>query len=209
MHFYIFGSLCRGEISFGSDVDLLAITDQFDARLDPDAFSIYSYNRIAELWKEGNPFAWHLATEAKLIFASDKRDFLAEFGLPSDYHRCKQDCLKFARLFDHSIQAINQDQCSLVFELSTMFLAVRNFATCFSLGTIKKANFSRHSAKNLGERSLAISDNAYGLLERARILSTRATGVMIEQKELDACFDEICRIASWMEQLLTEIDANG
>src|SRR6266404_7934405 len=98
MHIYVFGSLCRGELEFGSDVDLLAITDEFGPRFDAETFSIYSYNRIRALWKEGNPFAWHLATEAKLVFASDGRNFLIDLGPPSEYIRCTEDCMKFSRL---------------------------------------------------------------------------------------------------------------
>jgi hypothetical protein len=209
MHLYIFGSLPRGEVGFGSDVDLLAITEKFDPRFDPDAFSIYSYKRICELWKEGNPFAWHLATEAKLIFASDNRNYLSEIGPPTNYHRCAEDCLKFARLYAQAIRALKDGENSRIFELSTVFLAVRNFATCFSLGKTKNANFSRHSAKNLGEHSLKISEASYSLLERSRILSTRAVGLSIRQEEVDACLEEICGIASWMNQLLTEIPTDG
>ena len=61
MHIYAFGSLCRGEVDFGSDVDLLSIIEGPDSRFDPDVFAKYSYDRIRSLWKEGNPFAWHLA----------------------------------------------------------------------------------------------------------------------------------------------------
>jgi hypothetical protein len=209
MHLYLFGSLCRGEVSVGTDVDVLAIIDGLDSRLDPDTFSIYSYRRINELWKEGNPFGWHLATEAKLIFASDGRNFLAELGDPSEYVKCVDDCRKFLRLYERAIKALSGEECSVVFELSNIFLAVRNFATCFSLGVAKVTNFSRRSAKNMGERSLKISDKTYGLLERSRILNTRAVGPMVGRDELDACFGELRDIASWMNNLLAEIAANG
>jgi predicted nucleotidyltransferase len=208
MHIYAFGSLCRGEVGFGSDVDMLAAVEGHDPRFDPDVFSIYSYKRIHEIWKEGNPFAWHLASEARLIFASDKKNFLRELGLPAEYRKCVEDCRKFASLYAQAIEALKQDDSSKVFELSNIFLAVRNFATCFSLGTSNTPNFSRHSAKNLGERSLNVSEQCYGLLERSRILSTRAVGPVVASGEVDACFDEICEISSWMDKLLDEIHAN-
>ena len=50
MHIYAFGSMCRGDISIGSDIDLLALVEKHDPRLDPGKFSIYSYKRIGELW---------------------------------------------------------------------------------------------------------------------------------------------------------------
>ena len=57
MHIYAFGSVCRGDVLPSSDIDLLAITEGHDSRFDPNNYSIYSYNRIKELWQEGNPFA--------------------------------------------------------------------------------------------------------------------------------------------------------
>ena len=72
MHIYAFGSVCRGEIDIDSDIDLLAIVDRDDSRFNTDIYSIYSCKEIAELWAKGNPFAWHLATESRMIYASDK-----------------------------------------------------------------------------------------------------------------------------------------
>jgi hypothetical protein len=149
VHIYAFGSLCRGEVAFGSDVDVLAITEGFDSRFDPDIFSIYSYLRIRELWEQGNAFAWHLATEAKLLFASDGQNFLAELGPPAAYSRCAEDCLKFYRVYERAIEALKSGNCSRVFELSAIFLAVRNFATCFSLGVFKLPNFRVIRQKSL------------------------------------------------------------
>jgi len=209
MHIYAFGSLCRGEVDFGSDVDLLSIIEGPDSRFDPDVFAKYSYDRIRSLWKEGNPFAWHLATEARLIFASDARNFLLDLGRPAPYGRCAEDCQKFFRVYEVAFEALTSGKCSLVFELATVFLAVRNFATCFSLGMTKQPNFSRHSAKEIGERSLNISDGAYRLLERSRILAIRATGPMIQAQELQACLEDVCAIRSWMQKLLTEVKPDG
>src|SRR6266480_3004408 len=99
MHIYAFGSLCRGEISLGSDVDLLAITEGHDPRFDPEMFSIYSYRRIDELWQQGNPFAWHLSFEGRLVFAENNDDVLKVRGRPRPYRDCVRDCGKFQALF--------------------------------------------------------------------------------------------------------------
>lgn len=71
MHIYAFGSISRGDIQADSDVDLLAIVDGFDSRFSSDTYSIYSYSRLRDLWLEGNPFAWHLSLESKLVFSSN------------------------------------------------------------------------------------------------------------------------------------------
>src|SRR5579863_9114116 len=99
MHLYAFGSICRGDVSPSSDVDLLAIVEGFDERFDPNVYSIYSYQRILEIWGEGNPFAWHLAMESKLVFSTDGSDVLRSLGNPNRYKACRQDCDKFYQLF--------------------------------------------------------------------------------------------------------------
>lgn len=206
MHIYAFGSICRGEIDFYSDIDLLAITSGYDNRFDPSIYSIYSYDRISELWKEGNPFSWHLATESRLIYSMDGKDFIKSLDLPEKYTNCKEDCLKFYNLYLRSILSISTENNSFVFELSTIFLAIRNFATCFSLGKGKIGNFSRYSALRLGDKSLKISQKTFSLLESARILSTRGKGDTIRFEEIMSSMNEILSIQNWMENLIMEVN---
>jgi predicted nucleotidyltransferase len=116
MHIYAFGSVCRGEIDKSSDIDLLAITGR-KAEIDPNVFSIYSYQRLEELWKEGNPFAWHLAFESRLIFSNDNSDFIESLGVPNEYTRTERDCLKFYTLFDKAVSALETVNSNYVFEL--------------------------------------------------------------------------------------------
>lgn len=206
MHIYAFGSICRGEMDSNSDIDLLAIVNGYDKRFDPTVYSIYSYDRITDLWIEGNPFSWHLATESKLIYTIDGKDFLKSLGLPSEYKKCKEDCLKFYNLYLDSMLSISTVRNSLVFELSSIFLAIRNFATCFSLGRGKIGNFSRFSALRLGDKSLKMSQKTFSLLESSRILSTRGKGDTIRLEDIMSSMNEILTIQSWMENLLTEVD---
>jgi len=205
LHIYAFGSVCRGEIDIESDIDLLAIVDGDDHQFNPDFYSIYSYKRIAELWAEGNPFAWHLAIESRMIYASDKTNYIETLGLPSEYRKWRQDCLKFFNLYCKAIGSIQTSGNSMVFEMSTIFLALRNFATCFLLGKRKVRNFSRRSALQMGKNSLNLSENTYELLKRSRILSIRGTGKMISRKEVESSIDELKSIKTWMECLLTEV----
>lgn len=205
MHIYAFGSICRGDIDPNSDIDLLSITDGFDSRFDPNMFSIYSYSRIIELWKEGNPFAWHLSTEAKLIYSFNGSDFIHELGSPNEYNNCKNDCNKFYNLFLNAIASINSGSNSKIFEYSTIFLAIRNIATCYSLGRNNIKDFSRNSALNLGKRSLKILPSTYKMLESSRIISTRGVGRIIPKRELHIANEELTNIKNWMEELLNEV----
>lgn len=209
MHIYAFGSVCRGEIDAESDIDLLAIVDRYDDRFDSSIYSIYSYNRLSELWGEGNPFSWHLANEAKIIYSSNGKDFIRDLKSPNEYRKCIEDCKKFYNLYCKAVESISSGGNSLVFEISTIFLAVRNFATCFLLGQHKVGNFSRRSARQMDEKSVQISNKTYKLLERSRILCIRGTGKMIQHNEIESSLDEILSIKQWMENLIDEVSENG
>jgi hypothetical protein len=121
MHIYAFGSICRGDLSQASDIDLLAIVDGYDERFDPQIYSIYSYKRIGEIWAEGNPFAWHLH-EARPLFLSDGIDHLRQLGKPSPYTKCEIDCTRFQQLFFSSKVSLLTGRDSIVLDLSTIFM---------------------------------------------------------------------------------------
>lgn len=204
MHLYAFGSLCRGEVDKGSDVDLLSIDDRHNDELDSNIFSVYSYSRLQELWKEGNPFAWHLSLEAKLVFASNKQDFLADLGKPKEYIKAEMDCQKFYEIFSSSVESLNQSHFTNIFDLSLIFLSIRNFASCYAL-QLKKPIFSRSSALMLGSDSLQISSNAYDILERCRILCTRGKGKLPSEPDFHMATTATEDIDAWMLKILQKI----
>lgn len=203
-HIYAFGSICRGEVTPESDVDLLAITQGSDQRFSSDLYSIYSYARIEEIWNEGNAFAWHLSLEARLLYSPDNTDYLHQLGTPAIYQSAARDCQKFFALFEGSARALRAGTNSPVFELSTIFLAVRNFATCYSLGA-GFPDFSRHSALRLGANSLVFPNSAFSILERARLLCTRGLGNMISKEEVTSVIMALAAIEQWMRALLITV----
>jgi len=208
MHIYAFGSICRGDISLGSDIDLLAIVEEYDPRISPDTFSIYSYKRIKELWQEGNPFAWHLSLEARLIFASDRTDYLELLGSPKKYTKCVQDCEKFFSLFQEAHTSIIKGSNSIVFDFSIVFLSIRNIATCFSLGVNGHPNFSRNSALCLASNSIPLNLGLYQILERARILCTRGYGEKLTDDEINTTIQGLSEIHEWMHDLVEKAKAH-
>lgn len=199
-HYYAFGSICRGETDPGSDVDLLACISTADPTLDPKKFSIYKYERLRELWHAGNPFAWHLHYESRLIFSSDGSDFLSDLGAPATYTKLVSDCMKFRRLFLESYQSLLQSSNSAVFHLSCLFLSTRNFATCYSFGRGRPV-FSRRSPLQI-DRKLPINEEAFDILVRARILSTRGYGAPISKAEVETAKASAPVILDWMENLI-------
>ncbi|WP_322106025.1 nucleotidyltransferase domain-containing protein [Paraburkholderia sp. J41] len=202
MHIYAFGSVCRGEIDHGSDVDLLACVNGPSPRIDPQKYSIYRYERLKTIWNEGNPFAWHLHLESKLLFSSDGTDFLDCLGKPAPYRTSLDDCEKFKQLFDRSYQELQTSPNSAVFHLSCMFLAVRNYATCHSL-SVGRPIFSRYSPLML-KPSLHIDPAAFSILTRARLLSTRGYGENIQPEEVSVAIKAAAVVPSWMETLKSE-----
>ncbi|EAR12956.1 hypothetical protein PI23P_10020 [Polaribacter irgensii 23-P] len=208
MDIYLFGSLCRGEIDKYSDVDLLAIigvNENSNTQFDTQKFSVYRKKRMFELWKEGNPFAWHLFEEAKLIYSDNNENILANFGKPNPYTNMKLDLEKFSNLFYNSIESLKDSKHSDIFDLSMLFLSIRNFASCYSLGYLNDFNFSRKSALNLKFDKLNISKNSFAILERARILSTRGSGKLITDLEKKEVLKETEIISDWFQLILRKI----
>lgn len=208
MHVYAFGSVCRGEIDFSSDIDMLAIVNGYDSRFNPSDYSVYSYERIHELWKQGNPFAWHLFLESKLVYSQDDIDFLKSIGEPSSYQSGIQDCEKFREIFLSARESIDSSDLTEIFDLSSVFLGIRNFATCYSLHSELTPDFSRNSACNLGNHSIPIDTSTYSLLERSRILCTRGLGELLNSAEIDEAKKKLDEIDSWMVKIL-KIMKNG
>lgn len=201
-HFYIFGSICRGEADLSSDIDLLACVDEPNPTIDPQKFSIYTYNRIKELWGEGNPFAWHLYLESKLIYSSDGSDFIHNLGRPSEYTRVFEDCMKFFNIFIESSNSLEASNNSIVFNLSCIFLAMRNFATCYSFSRGLPI-FSRTSPL-LIDQKIPLDIKTFEIFSRARILSTRGYGLPISEEEIFTAKKSISAIHNWMKNLSTD-----
>jgi hypothetical protein len=177
MHLYAFGSVCRGDITRDSDIDLLALVSDHDVRLDPAKYSIYSYAKMKTMWLKGSPFAWHLSLESRLLYSEDGSNFLGSLDQPAPYSNCIPDCQKFYGVFLEALSSLEENISTKVFDLSTLFLSVRNISTCFALGVLGKPLFSRHAALQLpAEFQLPISNECYRILERARILCTRSMG---------------------------------
>ncbi|WP_435139088.1 nucleotidyltransferase domain-containing protein [Formosa sp. A9] len=206
-HIYVFGSIVRGEIDQYSDTDLLLITDEQIKNIDINKYSVYTSNRINELYKEGNPFAWHLYYESKLVYSSNDKDFLSELGKPAKYLNCKSDLLKFKKLFDDSKISIKEDNFSTVFDLSMIFLAIRNFATCYTLGCYETPIFSRLTFEKLSDYPLKLDNEIKDILMMSRISSTRGVNYTLEDESLILLDLNLDKIESWFNEILDNYES--
>lgn len=208
MHIYAFGSVCRGEIDAASDIDMLAIVNGHDARFKPSDYSIYSYARIKEIWEQGNPFAWHLFLESKLVYSEDTTDYLRLIGKPNTYSSGFSDCKKFHEIFLSAKDSLERTDLTEIFDLSSVFLGVRNFATCYSLSRGVKPDFSRNSARNLGAESVPIDNSIYRLLERSRVLCTRGVGELLSTQEIVDTKLALGTIDCWMKNIICNMKSD-
>lgn len=207
MHIYAYGSICRGDLVPTSDIDLLALVDEDDGRFDAGVFSVYRYDQLPSLWSEGNPFAWHLALESRLIFAEDGEDFIRALGTPLPYRRWGTDSEKFAEIYGAATCVLQERRDTSTFELSTVYLAIRNLAICFSLHVGNTPVFSRRAFKHLGIHSLDIDSRTSQILEDARILSTRGIGSPTSKGDLSHVLSQLPTLDAWITAIRREGDS--
>lgn len=203
MYLYIFGSACRGELDEFSDIDLIAIHDQQEDinHLDSNKFSIYRENKIKKLWLDGNPFAWHLYLESKLVFSSDGKDFLRGLAQPNEYTEGINDCKKFYDILQISINSIKEDKHSVIFDFSSIFLCLRNIATCYSLHK-RIPIFSRDSAIFLTDYPLKIDNKVYEILKKSRFSNTRGTNLILDESDILSVINSLATIDTWAKNLI-------
>ena len=202
MHIYVFGSLFRREIDNKSDIDILIISDE-KFRSEYNKYSVYSYEKIRELWRDGNPFAWHLYLESKLVFSSEENDFLRELGEPKKYSNVRNDFYKFKDIYTNSLKSLELKSNS-VFNLSCIFLAIRNISTCYSL-YLGKAVFSRRGMLKI-TTCINIPMYVIETLEKCRILSTRGVGDDLNKLELENVISHIDSIDKWLDKIERNIN---
>jgi len=186
-------------MDLASDVDMLVCDDSKDGRIDSEKFSIYTYDGVRTVWAQGNPFAWHLHLESKLVYSSDGRDFISELGEPSCYSNFEVDSKRFTRLFHSSLKSLSLAGNSRVFYLSCIFLAIRNIATCYSVA-MGSPVFSRYSPFEVSP-SLEMDLEVLSVLMRSRLLSTRGYGEGVSEKDIQLCIESLDGVSEWMERL--------
>lgn len=203
MYLYIFGSACRGELDKYSDIDMLAIYNDKNEinHLDENKISIYSEEKIQKIWSLGNPFAWHLYYESKLVYSSNNKDFLNNLDKPSIYKDGLSDCIKFYEILEKSADSVKKDSYSIVFDFSTIFLCIRNISTCYSLH-FNKPNFSRDSAILLGQNSLNIDSDVYNILKTCRLANTRGLNIFLQNFEVQVVINQLNEIQVWANKLI-------
>lgn len=203
-YIYAFGSICRGELDSSSDIDVLVIHSNEFNKLKNRNYSYYKKETLKELWEEGNPFAWHLHKEARIIYSINNEDFIAKLKTPNTYRCLVKDLKYLNEIFREAFSSINANEDSIEFDLSTIFLVIRNVATCYELGVNQKFCFTRDSAIQVSDNKLRIDELAYNTLKKCRILSTRGFGENPTSHEIESVKNSLPLIQDWINQSITK-----
>lgn len=198
---YLFGSLTRGDITPTSDVDVLLIPEGRDTADNyPPNWSKYSRDTIADYFKNGRLFAWHLYLEAKCIFSELENPWLFSIGAPSQYLSARDDIIQLRELLLNSLSEIRHGSPNLVYEYGLVYTALRDIAMSASLRLSGAHDFSRMAPYSLSLKcplDLAI----YQLSIEARHSSTRGT-TMPGISDEDSFLLLATPLDAWIESIL-------
>jgi predicted nucleotidyltransferase len=184
---YIFGSICRGEISPTSDVDVLVVPFSDDRSCFPSNWSIYTPELLLEYYSQGRLFAWHLHLEARIIFTSNDRPYLRVLGEPAPYSTMRSDIDDLEKLLQESVNELRNGTKSEVYELGITYTAIRDIAMSASWALLGAPCFSSDAPYRLpNPPPLQIGTYRQAML--ARHSSTRGTEISVE---LDKAVKEI------------------
>jgi predicted nucleotidyltransferase len=179
----LFGSTFRGDSDAGSDLDILVVTDNqkialhevkryFSQQKNVD-FSIYSRERIIEMFKEGHLFAWHLYLESAPVTKKFEDKWFSDLGRPSEYKYAYSDLTQFLILLEEAISSIRSGS-NYVFEAGICHVGLRNCSMIISYITTGIPNFSRYSVLELSEvLKLQMKRDYYDNFLRCRRISAR------------------------------------
>jgi hypothetical protein len=159
---HIFGSVGRGQQDGLSDLDVLAVVrngsgkvpedvvaSHVSAELAPLKLSIswYGTDRLREMFRNGELFAWHLHRETIPVY--DPGRFLAGLGVPAAYKDCLADVQSFRKVLAAIPTQIILNKGNAIYEAGLIYVCLRNIAMAASWVLCDVPDFSRYSPFNL------------------------------------------------------------
>ncbi|HEV7694453.1 MAG TPA: nucleotidyltransferase domain-containing protein [Hyphomonadaceae bacterium] len=160
---YYFGSVGRGDHDDRSDLDILAVvqdgkglvpqrkvlellpTERLEMR---PSISWYGKKRLAEMFKNGELFAWHLFRETLPIWQTEP--VMQILGRPSQYRDGLKDVRSFRTVMSEIPAQIRRNKFNAIYEAGLVYVCVRNIAMSASWYLCERPDFSRYSAFRLG-----------------------------------------------------------
>ena len=181
----LFGSLVRGDADYQSDRDILVLVRgstphasmQESIRVwrekDYDV-SVYTEERYCQMHRNGHLFTWHVFRESKALDLelrpTNAADLIDTLGLPAVYRHASSDGDTLFRLLDASVDNLQEDTCSEVYEAGLLYVIARNLAIIASW-QLEHLCFSVHAPYVVGGQvrsPFPLSLSVYDLLRRSR-----------------------------------------
>lgn len=176
----LFGSHARGEADLGSDIDILLVvengylepcSEKFPRKAD---ISVYSRDKLEQMFQEGHLFAWHLFLESVPYCSARSEAWFMSLGTPAEYREAREDITQFMGIIEDALASMESEDC-YIYEAGILHLAMRNLGMILGYLHTGKPNFSRYSALQLPEKfAPSISAPEYEMLLACRRASTRA-----------------------------------
>jgi hypothetical protein len=176
---YVFGSLCRGDISATSDVDVLVIPFGRNKSEFPREWSIYSPELLAEYFRKGRLFAWHLHLEAKCVFSPHEIAFLERLGPPAPYSTITDDIDELAILLQEALDELAAGTKNVIYELGIAYTAIRDLAMSASWSLLDAPCFAADAPFRL-PLAFPLSRFTFDQIRLARHASTRGAMLNFE-----------------------------
>ena len=196
---YVFGSICRGESTPTSDVDVLVLPFATDRSQFPDGWSVYSPELITEYYKKGRLFAWHLHLEAKCIFSPKELPFLNSLGAPAPYSTMSADIDELESLLRDALKELSNGTRNVIYELGITYTALRDLAMSASWALLDRPCFSCDAPYQLPVR-FPLRLSTYNQAMLARHSSTRGTELNFDLSQAVADITQ-AQFGQWLESL--------
>ncbi|WP_158768854.1 nucleotidyltransferase domain-containing protein [Paraglaciecola sp. L1A13] len=203
---YVFGSLVSGDFDSGSDVDVLIIRSNDGLSSFPPDWSVYTKERIEELYRKGTLFAWHLYLDAIPVSASAvSNDCLRKIGQPSDYVNAYSEISALSKLLKSSIAEIINNSPSKIYELGIVALTLRDIGMSASKALTGNFNFSKFAPLMLGEFSAPISETYYKSLIECRRATIRGHKTKFTDELLTELFQVEKKLLAWANNIKDKV----
>lgn len=194
----LFGSMARTDADANSDLDILAVLNspsdgsnleflkrEVEALFNRSAsFSLYSRNRLTEMFCQGHLFAWHLYLESLPITTEEFSDWIEGLGRPACYTAAREDIASLVEILKSIGPSVKLCPRNAVYEGGVMYVCLRNIALSASWHSPRGLDFSRRSPFVLDDATglcFPISSDDYAVLTACRMAGQR--GVVCQDIE--------------------------
>jgi hypothetical protein len=196
---YVFGSICRGEYSPTSDVDVLVVPFEVDRCQFPSNWSVYSPEILSEYYNSGRLFAWHLYLEAKCVFSLRSAPLLSTIGPPAHYSTMVKDIDDLEALLNESLNELAEGTHNVIYELGIAYTAIRDLAMSASWALLASPCFSVDAPYRLPV-GLPLPRDIYRQAMVARHASTRGSQVKFDPAGTAQILTQ-APLGNWVEML--------